>query len=83
MNHQFSALHKLDELRGNLAKDWLAGQELWRDTVDFHSANVDVSLRINVLVVVSSGDSPVHQFYATNLDNSVTLGDLEPGGLGI
>jgi hypothetical protein len=51
--------------------------------VDLHSANVDISLRINVLVIVSSSDSPIHQFYTTNLDNSVALGDLEPGGLGV
>ena len=80
MDYQLGASHKLDKLRCNLAKRRFARQKLLSNAMHFQSADVDVPLRLDVLVIVAAGYAPVDELNASNLDNAMTLVDLQPRG---
>ena len=42
----------------------------------FQSADVDVPLRLDVLVIVAAGYAPVDELNAPNLDDAMTLVNL-------
>ena len=80
MDYQLGASHKLHKLRCNLAKSRFASQKLLRDAVHFKSACVNVPLWLNVLVIVAAGYAPVDELNASNLDNAMTLVNLQSRG---
>ena len=79
MNHQLCAPHKFNKFLCDLTESRLASQKLPGDTVHLQRAGIDVPLRLDVLVIVATGDTPVDKLYAANLDNAMPLVNLEPG----
>jgi hypothetical protein len=76
MDHQLCTSHKLDKFLCDLTESRLTSQKLLSDAVHLERAGIDVPLRLYILVIVAPGDPPVHELYAANLNNAVTLIDL-------
>ena len=83
MNNELGALHKFNELWGNLRKLGFTRQKVEGDAVHLHGAGINFPLRMNVLVIVPSRDASVDELHAANLDDTMPLINLEPRGFGI
>ena len=80
MDHQLCTTHKFDKLFCDLTKGRFAGQKFLSDTVHFQRAGIDIPFGLDVLMVVATGDAPVDELNATNLDNAMPLIDFESRG---
>ena len=83
MDDQLCTLDELKELVGNLRKLWLVGQKFIGDTVNGDSLRFYLPLRVNVYVIVATGQLAFDHFHTTNFDNAVTFVRINTRGFGI
>jgi hypothetical protein len=83
VDDEFSTLDVIEKIRGQIGEAWLVGEKFVADAMHLHGAGIDYTVRLQVLVIMTAGQSPAHQFHATDLDDAVTLGRRQAGGFRI
>ena len=81
MNDEIGIAHERHKLFGDLSKLGFIGQHFIADTVNLKGARVDFTLRINILVVMTTRETAVKKLYTTYFDNTMALSRLKTGGL--
>ena len=76
-------MREFDELGGDLDEARLAAQVVARHAVHFGRRDVDVALRIEAVMAVAPGESPVDDLDGGDLDDPMTLLRIEAGGFGV
>ncbi len=71
VNHQFGALHEIDELSGNCGEAWLVGQKLGGESVDRRGTSADFPFGVQIRMEMSAGAAAALHFNATDFNNTV------------
>jgi hypothetical protein len=66
-----------------LGKARLVGQKGIGDAVHINRARLDLTIRLEVVMEVVSGQSTVDKLYTADLDDPMTILRVETGGLGV
>ena len=83
VDDQFRPGQELEQFVDDLREARFVREELVADAVDFHRAVIDRPLGIDVLMEMPTARAPVNQFHAADFDDSMTIGGLQAGRLGV
>jgi hypothetical protein len=77
VDNQLGPGDEFDEFTGNIRKSGLVCETLPRDTVNFFSRRINVSIGLNVAVISPTGPPSIHQLDASNFNHAMTLRHLQ------
>lgn len=83
MDDQLGPLDIGEEALGHLGKPWLIAQEFGGDAMHVRGAGLDLTIGLEILVKVVTGQTTIDQLDAPDLDDAVPLKRVETGRLGI
>src|SRR5690554_309622 len=79
MDHQFRAGNKLHKLIDNLRKYGLVCQEFVTDAVNRQGAFIHFPVWLDILVVITLGDSAIDDFHTADFDDAVPFAGIQTG----
>jgi hypothetical protein len=77
VDDELDTIDERKKLIRNPVKGWFIGQNIVGDTVYSQCTLIDLAVWLNVLMVMTPGQSPLNDLDATDLNNAVTLADLK------
>ena len=77
VNDQFSTVDKRQKFLCHPVEGGFVREEFRSNTMHREGTGIDIPLRFYIFVKMASGESPIDQLHAANLNNSVTLADLQ------
>src|SRR5690606_31045236 len=83
MDNQFRSADKRQEIMHNVGKSWFVGQKFGSNTMNLDGTRVDFTVRLEILVIVISGQAPIDNFHTTDFNNPVALLRLQTGRFSI
>ena len=83
VNHDLSALNKVEKRGRDLGKARFVGKELPRQTVHLNRAVINIAFRVDVLMEVSSRQPATNDFDRADLDDSMSELRLQARGFGV
>ncbi len=83
VHHQHRVFEESEKLVGPLGETRLVAQEVQRQAVHLIGLIGHIALRVQMAVPASSCRDAVDQLDAADLDNSMPVERIEPGGLGV
>ena len=83
VDDQLGTAQVVEQLACDVAEQRLVSKLLRGNAVHLCGAFVNLTLRVDILVITVAGLTPVDQLHTADLDDSVALSRLQPRGFGI
>src|SRR5690554_2852360 len=77
VDHQFGIANKIQKFIGDSRKHRFIGQHFIADTVYLKSPRIDFALRVDVLMVMTTGETAINELDATNFNDPMALRGLK------